>query len=136
MQLHETPILDPHWEGMEIAADRTHRYVWIWQGFNIRLLALPKTEEGQIGYDHGWCYPKDPALVAASVAAWEPDTQDEPAGWHKRPTWPVRQAPRRDEDPLYNRPRCVHGPYLADGCRTVNCPDALEWAERHGTTVP
>lgn len=51
------------------------------------------------------------------------DTQDEPAGWHKRPTWPVRQAPRRDEEPDHNRPRCVHGCYLHDGCRTASCPE-------------
>ena len=58
------------------------------------------------------------------MAAWDPDTQDEPTGWHKRPTTPARQAPRRDEQPDYNRPRCVHGCYLHDGCRTIACPEA------------
>lgn len=124
MQLHPAPLLDPHWEGYELSADSTHRYVWIWQGFNIRLLAIPHGEDGRHGYDHGWCYPRDPQLVAASVAAWDPATQDEPTGWHKRPTHPVRQAPQRENDPEYNRARCVHGPYIDEGCRTINCPDA------------
>ncbi|GAA2946377.1 MULTISPECIES: hypothetical protein [Streptomyces] len=124
MQLHPTPILDPHWEGYELAADDAHRYVWIWQGFNIRLLAIPKGNDGNWSYDHGWCYPRDPQQVTAAVAAWDPDTQDEPTGWHKRPTHPVRWAPLRHEDPECNRARCVHGPYLAEGCRTINCPDA------------
>lgn len=126
VQHHETPIYDSRWEGTELAADDTHRYLWIWQGFNIRLIAVPKGEDGEWGYDHGWCYPRDPELVARAVADWNPDTQDEPTGWHKRPTHPVRRAPRREEEPEHNRPRCVHGCYLADGCRTVNCPDELE----------
>ncbi|MFD5788636.1 hypothetical protein ACFWH1_18685 [Streptomyces sp. NPDC127037] len=124
MKLHEPPILDAHWEGYELAADTTHRYLWIWMGSNIRLIALPHGEDGY--YEHGWCYPRDPELVAEHVAAWDPDTQDEPAGWHKRPTYPVRRAPRRDEEPQYNRDRCVHGCYVEDGCRTINCPDARD----------
>ncbi|MFI1954825.1 hypothetical protein ACH437_23755 [Streptomyces xinghaiensis] len=122
VELHEPPVLDEHWEGYELAADATHRYVWIWQGFNIRLLALPRDGD-QWGYEHGWCYPRNPQLIADSVAAWNPDVQDEPPGWHKRPTHPPRRAPRRDEDPRYNRPRCAHGCYIEEGCRTVNCPE-------------
>ena len=87
---HPESITDEHWQGEELAADGTHRYVWIWQGFNIRLIAVP-LEDGEWGYDHGWCYPRDPAAVRAAVAAWNPDTQDEPTGWHKRPTVPVRR---------------------------------------------
>ncbi|WP_199570584.1 hypothetical protein [Streptomyces murinus] len=133
MKLHEPPILDPHWEGFELGADATHRYLWIWQGFNIRLIAVPYGEDGFGAYDHGWCYPRDPELVAGHVAAWDPETQDEPDGWHKRATWPARQAPRREEEPERNRPRCAHGCYLADGCRTVNCRDALEHARARGS---
>lgn len=129
MDLHEPPIYDSHWEGTELAADDTHRFVWIWHGYNIRLLAIPKTEEGHWMYEHGWCYPREPQLVAAAVAAWDPDTQDEPEGWHKRPTIPARRAPRREEAPEYNRPRCVHGPYLDAGCRTVNCPEAIVYQD-------
>ncbi|WP_406170234.1 hypothetical protein OIE52_39050 [Streptomyces canus] len=120
---HPAPLIDEHWQGEELAADDTHRYLWLWQGFNIRLVAVPHDDD--LGYDHGWCYPRDPAIVRAAVAAWNPDTQDEPAGWHKRPTQPARQAPRRDEEPDYNQPRCVHGSYLHDGCRTINCPEAI-----------
>lgn len=126
VQHHATPRHDPRWEGTELAADDTHRYVWIWQGFNIRLITVPRGEDGNWGYDHAWCFPRDPALVAQAVADWNPDTQDEPTGWHKRPTRPVRRAPRREEEPEHNRPRCVHGCYLDEGCRTVNCPEILD----------
>lgn len=120
---HPQPLPDEHWHE-ELAADDTHRYLWLWQGFNIRLIAVP--HDDNLGYDHGWCYPRDPAIVQAAVAAWNPDTQDEPAGWHKRPTYPVRRAPRRDEEPAYNRSRCVHGCYLHEGCRTIGCPEAVD----------
>lgn len=118
---HPEPIIDEHWQGEELAADDTHRYLWIWQGFNIRLIAVPHGDD--LCYDHGWCFPRDPAAVRQAVAAWDPDTQDEPAGWHKRPTWPARQAPRRGEEPDYNRPRCLHGCYIDEGCRTTACPE-------------
>lgn len=131
MQHHPQPILDEHWQGYELAADDTHRYVWIWHGYNIRLIAVPLDVNEAMGYDHGWCFPRDPDLVKAAVAAWNADTQDEPTGWHKRATHPVRRAPLRDQEPDYNRARCVHGPYIADGCRTVNCPDASAYAEQH-----
>ncbi|WP_228976708.1 hypothetical protein [Streptomyces sp. DH12] len=130
MRHHPRPLLDLHWQGYELAADATHRFIWIWHGFNIRLLAVPVQGDGS-GYDHGWCYPRDPDAVADAVAAWDADTQDEPMGWHKRPTRPPRRAPRRDEQPEYNAPRCAHGPYLADGCRTINCHEALAYARDH-----
>ncbi|MDX2922722.1 hypothetical protein [Streptomyces sp. NE06-03C] len=123
MKLHKPPILNTHWEGYELGADATHRYLWIWHGYNIRLIAVPLDDPKCMGYDHAWCYPRDPEAVAAAVAAWDPDTQDEPTGWHKRATDPPRQAPRREEDPEHNRPRCRHGCYVESGCRTINCPD-------------
>ncbi|MYR58326.1 hypothetical protein GTY54_19505 [Streptomyces sp. SID625] len=130
MQHHTAPILDEHWQGYELARDDTHRYVWIWMGSNIRLIALSLSDDA-FGYDHGWCYLRDPELVAQAVAAWDPATQDEPAGWHKRPTWPTRRAPRRDENPDYNRARCEHGEYFLDsGCRVLNCRDVREHEER------
>lgn len=135
MQHHDSPILIPHWEGYELARDDTHKYVWIWQGFNIRLIAISLGPDGAWGYDWGWCYPRDPEVVREAVAQWDADTQDEPTGWHKRPTYDkVRQAPRREEAADYNRPRCVHGCYLHEGCRTVNCPDVLAYEERARTT--
>lgn len=127
MDLHNPPRYDAHWQGTELAADATHRYLWLWYGFNIRLIAVPKNDTGAWGYDHGWCYPRDPEAVARAVAAWDPDTQDEPAGWHKRPTSPVRRAPHRDPEDPYNRDRCVHGCYLDESCRTVNCEEALAY---------
>lgn len=124
MRHHAAPIVDEHWEGYELARDDTHRYVWLWQGFNIRLVAVPLGPDGEWGYDWAWCYPRDPELVARAVTEWDADTQDEPTGWHKRPTYnKVRRAPRRDEGHTYNLPRCVHGCYLHEGCRTVNCPE-------------
>ncbi|GGZ23778.1 hypothetical protein GCM10010387_16260 [Streptomyces inusitatus] len=112
---------DDHWQGYVLGEDATHRYLWIWMGSNIRVICVPTGETG--GYDHAWCYPRDPAAVEAAVEKWDPETQDEPTGWHKRPTSP-RRAPRRDEEPEYNRPRCEHGCYIADGCRTLNCRNA------------
>lgn len=120
---HPEPIPDEHWQGEELAADDTHRYLWLWHGFNIRLIAVPSNDPESLGYDHGWCYPRDPALVRAAVAAWDPDTQDEPEGWHKRPTRPARRAPHRYQQPAYNRPRCEHGSYLHEGCRIIGCHD-------------
>ncbi|MGW2951582.1 hypothetical protein [Streptomyces eurythermus] len=128
IQHHSTPILDSHWQGFELARDDRHRYVWLWYGFNIRLIAIPGGPDGLTAWDYGWCYPRDPELVARAVADWDPDVQDEPMGWHKRPSSPPRRAPRRDEDPAYNRPRCVHGSYLHESCRTVNCPEFLTYA--------
>ncbi|MGV9913415.1 hypothetical protein [Streptomyces tendae] len=69
MQLHDTPILDEHWQGFELGRDDEFRYVWIWYGFNIRLIAL-YADGLRGGYEHGWCYPRDPGLVAQAVAAW------------------------------------------------------------------
>ena len=121
---HPAPIVDEHWQGEELARDDTHRYVWIWQGFNIRLLAISLGPDGEWGYDWAWCYPRDPAIVREAVDEWHPDIEDEPSGWHKRPTYnKVRRAPLRDQASAYNRPRCVHGCYVHDGCRTINCPD-------------
>jgi hypothetical protein len=130
MHHHPRPRYDDHWEGQELAADDTHRFVWLWYGFNIRLLAVPHGIHGMTAWDYGWCYPRDPELVAAAVAGWNADVQDEPLGWHKRPCMPVRRAPRRDEDPHYNRPRCLHGCYADEGCRTINCDDGLPWTGR------
>ncbi|MFF5422700.1 hypothetical protein ACWCQE_27695 [Streptomyces sp. NPDC002409] len=128
MRHHPIPLLDLHWEGYELADDDTHRYLWLWHRYNIRLIAVPKDDPEAMGYDHAWCYPRDPDLVAASVAAWDSDTQDEPTGWHKRPTDPPRRAPRREENPEGNRPRCHHGSLLTEPCRTAVCHDP---ARRH-----
>ncbi|MFZ3595109.1 hypothetical protein [Streptomyces sp. BH104] len=114
---------DEHWEGYEIQRDAAHRVLWIWHGSNIRVIALPNGPDSAWGYEFAWCYPRDPQKVEAAIQAWDMATQDEPDGWHKRPTAAVRQAPRRDELPDHNRLRCRHGSYVHDGCRTINCPD-------------
>jgi hypothetical protein len=117
--------------GEERPRDDTHRYVWLWYGSNIRLIAIPHGPDGTWSFDHGWCFPRDPQLVARAVADWDSDTQDEPMGWHKRPTHPVRRAPRRHENPDYNRARCEHGHYFLDsGCRVINCRDVREHEDR------
>lgn len=115
---------DEHWQGYVLGEDDSHRYLWIEQGYNLRMIGVPHGERAF--YDYAWCFPRDPRVVEAAAAAWDPATQDEPTGWHKRPTWPARRAPRRDEQPDYNRPRCEHGCYLHKGCRTVNCRDEME----------
>jgi hypothetical protein len=112
---------DEHWEGYVLCQDDEHRYLWIWHGFNIRVIAVP--HGGTTGYDHAWCYPRDPATVEAAIEQWDPATEDEPLGWHKRATTKPRRAPHRDRDRAYNQPRCRHGDYLHGTCRTVNCPD-------------
>src|SRR3546814_17283275 len=60
---------------------------------------------------YGWCYRSLAALIAAA-AVYEPDTQDEPLGWHKRAGADVRRAPDRDQDPTPHRARCDPGRYL------------------------
>ncbi|MEU6595065.1 hypothetical protein ABZ923_38710 [Streptomyces sp. NPDC046881] len=136
MQHLDSPVLVPHWEGYELARDDAHSFVWIYMGYNIRLIAVPHGPDGAFGYDYAWCYPKDPELVRRAVAQWNGDTQDEPTGWHKRPTREIRRAPHREEAADYNRPRCVHGCYLHEGCRTVNCPDVLDYQNRARDTEP
>jgi hypothetical protein len=115
-------VLDPHWEAYEVTADATHRFLWMWHGFNIRVIGVPKDEAQAMGYDWSWCYPRDPELVVESLRWWIPEMHDEPPGWHKRPTSLVRRAPERFRDPQYNRPRCEHGCYVDEGCRTIGCP--------------
>ncbi|MFJ9114465.1 hypothetical protein ACIRJO_02835 [Streptomyces sp. NPDC102394] len=67
------------------------------------------------------------AALTVSAAVFQPDTQDEPLGWHKRAGADIRLAPHRDQDPEHNRPRCVHGSYLgADFCEhAAVCPEIL-----------
>lgn len=119
-------ILDEHWEAYEVTSDATHRFLWMWHGFNIRVIAVPKDVENSGLYDFAWCYPKKPRAVVGWLRAWNPVIQDEPLGWHKRPTGIIRQAPERSRSPRYNRPRCVHGDYIEEGCRTIGCPIVRE----------
>lgn len=135
MKLHDVPVWDEKWQGEEIARDATARYVWMWQGFNTRLIVVPVEEQPWSGWDYGWCYPRDPAVVKAAVAAWDPETEHEPAGWHKRPwTDMVRVAPS-PAGTAHNRPRCEHGSQMDDGCRTYGCGTTRAYRSRKGLPV-
>lgn len=126
-----TPQWDDQWQGEIVATDDTHRYVWLWYGFNIRLLAVPHGDR-YLGSDYGWCYRRDPDAVRAHVRAWNPDTEDEPPGWHKRPGAEVRRAPHRDPHDPRNGVRCEHGAYLGSTCHTGICHDMLHLQRHHG----
>lgn len=130
MKLHDTPIPDADWPGaQELAADDTHRWLLVPMGFNLRLVGCPHTEPGTLTWpEFGWCYSRSaPHAPALALAAFDPVTQDEPLGWHKR-AGDIRRAPVRAADPHHNRERCQHGKYLADRDCDPYCPDRLEAA--------
>lgn len=91
---------------------------------NARVMMTP-IENVEV-YDYGWCYPSVPIAVIA-VAAWDPETEDEPPGWHKRSTRETRQAPQRDPAALV---RCAHGVYPEGSCADVGC---VHWRRPNGT---
>jgi hypothetical protein len=115
------PVWDETAAGLAVAEDATHRWILLSTFYNLRLITVPHGEHHS--WDYGWCYPQDTAAVLAALADYDPDTQDEPMGWHKRPGVAVRRAPRWQEQPEYNRPRCQHGAYLDEQCRDQFCPD-------------
>lgn len=116
------PEWDAHWVGLVLGEDATHRWILLDYNYNLRLVAVPPGEM-LTGPDYAWCYPRDRAAVLAALEDYDPDTQDEPMGWHKRPGCAIRKAPRRQERPEYNRPRCQHGAYLDEQCQDQFCPD-------------
>lgn len=135
MKIHDTPLYDEAWQGTEVARDAHWRYLWLWYGFNIRVIVVP-ARPGLLfgGYEWSWCYSRDggPEAVVEALAAWDPDTQDEPLGWHKRPGGALRRAPRRDPYNPYNQVRCEHGAYITEQCHTEVCHDMLHLREIHG----
>jgi hypothetical protein len=96
-------------------------------GANYRV-TISENVPDPIGYRHGWCY-RGLEAAAAAVAAWDPLTQDEPPGWHKRATPGLRCAPDRDPGHDLNRGRCVHGVYRGERC------EHCKWASSDGTAV-
>jgi hypothetical protein len=121
----DPPIPDPDWQGHVIAESTGFRWLAVRQLFNWRLVGVAVDAEPMDGATWGWCY-TDPHALAAAVRIWDPGVQDEPLGWHKRPTDTIRKAPHRAEDPEYNRPRCVHGNYIdtSTACgHDPYCPD-------------
>jgi hypothetical protein len=120
VQLIESPKVDPCWgnthhpdSGRVIAEGGGCRWLAVKMSFtNWRLIgALSQIEESHPVY--GWCFNGQLALMAA-VALWDPETEDEPLGWHKRAGSP-RRARQRHLAPEHNRPRCIHGSYFANG---------------------
>ncbi|MFD4858344.1 MULTISPECIES: hypothetical protein [Streptomyces] len=107
--------------GLALGEDEDYSYEMWPQLFNDRLVL--RVKRAPWSWEYGWCFEKRGGLaVAAAFAIWDTETQDEPVGWHKRPGL-IRQAPRRDENPEYNRPRCVHGSYMHEACaRDPYCP--------------
>lgn len=137
MELLATPVHDKRWEAYEVARQSGYRYLWCWYGYNIRLLAMrtsPGASASDYGYMWAWCYERDngPEAVLEALAAWNPDTQDEPPGYKKRAT-SYRRAPHRDPDDPLNRDRCEHGGYMADDdCRTAVCHTTIGWRRKRG----
>ncbi|MFF8406930.1 hypothetical protein ACF06P_35545 [Streptomyces sp. NPDC015684] len=123
MKLIERPEPDPLWQGPVVAHESRCRWIAIPMLFNHRLVCVPDGERYGAA-EYGWCYRSLAALIA-SAAVFEPDTQDEPLGWHKRAGGGLRRAPNRCQDPEHNRPRCVHGSYIDAGLceHTSVCPD-------------
>lgn len=131
MELMENPEVDPCWvhafdpalSGRIIARTPGIRWIAMPMAFtNWRLVGAVDVHMDSAPV-YGWCFKGELALMA-SAAVWDPEVQDEPLGWHKRAGEP-RQAPRRSEDLVYNRLRCVHGSYLNDQrCTQVDfCPE-------------
>lgn len=108
MRLLDVPVYNPAWKATELAADTACRYLIVPMGWNRRLIGVDQRNFPQ----YGWCF-KTRQHALAALVAWDPDTQDEPLFWHKRAEG-LRRAPRRDHNPDYNLPRCVHGSYLHD----------------------
>lgn len=114
MKLYDEPEIDQYGH-MRFAEDDDHYYECWPMGFNDRLIVMEK--DNPFTYEYGWCFEKRGGLVVAAVLAmWDPETEDEPVGWHKR-AGHTRCAPKRDENPGYNRPRCVHGSYMDEPCK-------------------
>jgi hypothetical protein len=130
------PVWHEQWQGEIAARCDGWDFVWLWYGFNIRLVTIwggPPTPTTW-GVPYAWCYERSdgPDAVRAALRAWDPATQDEPPGYKKRAA-EYRRAPRRDpHDPL-NRERCEHGSYMADDdCRTAVCHTTIGWRRRNG----
>ncbi|WP_435610019.1 hypothetical protein [Streptomyces sp. C10-9-1] len=119
------PSYDVLWGGPVLAAADGMRWIAVPMLVNHRLVGVPDDGDGSAAY--GWCYGSLAAIVAA-VAVWDPATQDEPLGWHKRAGEPARRAPERHRDPDHNRARCVHGSYRHTGrCdRTPYCTEFMK----------
>lgn len=131
MKLIDTPETDPLWQGLVIARETDCRWIAVRMLSNHRLVCVYDDDLSGCGA-YGWCYRNMAALVA-SAAVFEPETQDEPIGWHKRAGADIRHAPRRDQDPEHNRDRCAHGSYLhTAACNITQFCEEFRDGERMG----
>lgn len=111
-------LFHPRWQSWIIAEDDEWLYM-ITRNVHAQLVMTGKGFGSTAGgWSYGWMFNGFAAAVAA-VSNWDPAAQDEPAGWVRRQTHftRTRKAPRREEAPDYNRPRCRHGSYMDEPCR-------------------
>lgn len=112
LKVYEQPIRNDR-ESFTVAEDDEYWYDMLPMMFNHRLVLCPKNNP--LVYEWAWCF-NGPLELGAAVHVWDPDTQNEPVGWKKRPSeLRSRVAPRAEEDSQYNRFRCIHGSYPEDG---------------------
>jgi hypothetical protein len=141
VELLESPEWDEQWQGEILARHDGWKYVWLWYGWNIRLMVLWDGEPcaQTWGTPYAWCYERSdgPEPVREALRAWDPDTQDEPLGYKKRAAG-ARVAPSRDPRDPYNRPRCEHGAYMDVDldCRLTVCHTTLGYRRKHGMPLP
>lgn len=112
----QSPVRDPFWSnpshhpssGLTLGSGGGCRWIMVQMAFNWRLIGVLEHYE-ESNPDFGWCF-SSPVALLLGAAAFEPEEQDEPLGWHKR-AGEVRRAPERHRQPEYNRDRCIHGGY-------------------------
>lgn len=130
-------VFDEPERGWVVAETATHRWMLRRMVVNVRLVCMPLLPVGS-GDLYGWCYHNETTALRACLL-FDPDVHDEPVGWHKRSNG-LRRAPRREEQPEYNRPRCQHGTYIHEGyctadlyCSEARWPDAARstWVDLH-----
>lgn len=114
-------VLDEHWEAYEVTDDVTHRYLWMWHGFNIRVIGVPKAEgrgPGRVlrlglvlseGSAAGGPAPEGVAAVSSGRAAGMAQAAD----WSD--TAGTLASPGADVQPAAVHPRPLHRRGMPDG---------------------
>jgi hypothetical protein len=115
VKIVEHPQSDVLWRQPLMAEEAGTRWVAVQMAYNVRLIGYDTERVGLFEgiASFGWCF-KTRVDLEVACSVWDPVTQDEPMGWHKRVGEP-RGAPERNKDPEYNRVRCIHGQYLDTG---------------------
>ena len=125
MKLNDPLTWDSVWQGDLLGESDGVRWLCLPMIFNHRLIGVVNDYDA-FGATWGWCFAsREQALE--SFRAWDPETEDEPLGWHKRVTGPVRQAPELLLNPEHNLSRCRHGSYLdTEKCAVADvCDDFI-----------